>query len=173
MSVSMTPEKSAKVKEACSDVLHQDSVTIGSIASVKGIMVSSFPGVYHGPLFYHLLENEKTEALKHNGEHFVGKMILSGLARQELRCWIDNVDQEPQSIVLPPSKLTLRCNSSLLGWGSVIEGSGNPTEGRWSPLESTYYINYLELKAIQMCFLSLCRDLQLLTLKCRLIIKQQ
>lgn len=153
MSVSMTPEKSAKVKEACSD---QDCVTIGSIASV---MVLSFPGVY--------------QALKHNGENFVGKMILSGLARQDLRWWIDNVDQDPQSIVLPPSKLTLRRDSSLLGWGSVIEGSGNPTEGRWSPLESTYYINHLELKAIQMGFLSLCSDLQILTLKCCLITKQQ
>ena len=167
MSVSMTPEKSAKVKEACSD---QDCVTIGSIASV---MVLSFPGVYHGPLYYHLLENEKTEALKHNGENFIGKMILSGLARQDLRWWIDNVDQDPQSIVLPPSKLTLRRDSSLLGWGSVIEGSGNPTEGRWSPLESTYYINHLELKAIQMGFLSLCSDRQILTLKCCLITKQQ
>lgn len=76
----MTPEKSAKVKEACSDVLHQDSVTIRSIASVIGLMVLTFPGVY--PLFFYptllflLLENEKTEALRKNEENVEGKVIL-------------------------------------------------------------------------------------------------
>ncbi|XP_031559870.1 uncharacterized protein LOC116296056 [Actinia tenebrosa] len=70
----------------------------------------------------------------------------------------DSLRSRP-SFALPPTQFTLRCDSSLQGWGSVIEGSDNPTGGRWSPFEATYHINYLELKAIQMGLMSLCNDL--------------
>lgn len=37
---------------------YQGPVPIREVASVVGLRVASFPGVYYGPLFYRSLENE-------------------------------------------------------------------------------------------------------------------
>ena len=62
--VHMTPAKSAKLIQAYQNIMGKKSITIREVASVVGMMVSSFPGVRYGPLYYRSLENEKTDALK-------------------------------------------------------------------------------------------------------------
>ena len=52
--------------------------------------------------------------------------------------------------------VTLKCDSSLEGWGSVIDNSSTTANGRWSPQGSAYHINYLEIKAVLFGLKSLC-----------------
>ena len=62
--------------------------TIREVAHVTGCMVSVFPAVAYGQLFYRQLEIDKIEALSKNGMNFDAHMNLSHLARQDLRWWI-------------------------------------------------------------------------------------
>ena len=87
-------------------------------------------------------------------------MNLSPLSKQDLLWWISNVDQYPEAITPLPPDITLITDSSLKGWGGVIEGTPNVTGGRWSYQESKFHINYLELKAILLALQSLCNHMQ-------------
>ena len=81
MHVSMTYDKADKVRQACYALLKKGPVPIRTVASVVGLMVSSFPGVSYGPLYHRQHENEKTAALKLNGHNLDAKMELSYLAK--------------------------------------------------------------------------------------------
>ena len=142
MTVNMTTVKADKVKSAINALLEPAKPKTREVASVVGFMVSSFPWVRYGPLYYRTLEIEKTDMLKTSGENLDNYMFLS-----------------PNRISLPPSQLTLKCDSSLSGWEAVIEGTSNTTNGRWSSLESMQHINYLEIKAILFCLKALCSHL--------------
>ena len=122
-------------------------------------MVSSFPGVSYGPLYYRQLENEKTAALKVNGHSLDAKMELSYLAKLDTEWWIKNLCLYPVPILMAAAQVTLNCHSSLLGWGCVIDGSDTITGGRWIPSEALSHINCLELKAIKLGLQSLCSHL--------------
>ena len=149
MTISMVPGKADMIKSKCHTLVHmQGPVQIREVASVVGLMVSAFSSVQYAPLFYRSLENDKINALKCNGWDLEGKMTLSPLSKQDLQWWISNVDQYPKAITPLPLDITLMTDSSLKGWGGVIEGTPNLTGGRWSYQESKFHINYLELKAI-------------------------
>ena len=119
-------------------------------------MVSSFLGVCYGPLYYRTLENEKTDMLRSNGGNLEKTIQMS---RQACLWWLGNVDKDPNPIMLPPSVITLKSDSSLTSWGAVIENSSSAANGRLASLETMYHINYLEIKAILFGFKSLCTQL--------------
>ena len=121
------------IKSKCHTLAHmQGPVQIREVTSVVGLMVSAFSGVQYAPLFYRSLENDKTNALKCNGSDLEGKMTLFFLPKQDLLWWISNIDQYPEAISPLPPDITLITDSSLKGWGGVIEGTPNVTGGRWS-----------------------------------------
>ena len=166
MTISMIPEKADIVRSKCHSLVQiQGPAQIREVASVVGLMVSSFAGVYYGPLFYRSLENIKTDALQANGWDLEGKVTLSPLCKQDLLWWINNVDQYPQTITPQIPHLTLTTDSSLTGWGAVIEGTSSVASGRWSFQESQLHINFLELKAILLGLQSLCSHLTNCTIK--------
>ena len=125
-------------------------------------MVSYFPGVKYAPLYYRALENDKTDGLKQTGWNHDEHMQISDLARKDLLWWLENVDHDPCQILPPAPRVTLRCDSSLEGWGSVIDNSSTTYNGRWSLQESAYHINYLEIKGILFWLevRSLCSELK-------------
>jgi hypothetical protein len=53
-------------------------------------MVSCFPGVEHGRLYYRHLEIEKSIALSKSGWNFEAHMTLSDKAKQDIKWWTDN-----------------------------------------------------------------------------------
>lgn len=120
-------------------------------------MVSAFSGVQYATLFCRSLENDKTNALECSGLDLEGKITLSPLSKL---WWISNVDQYPKAITPLPPDITLITESSLKGWGGVIEGTPNRTNGRWLYQESKFHINYLELTAILLTLQSLCNHVQ-------------
>lgn len=98
-------------------------------------MVSCFPGVKYAPLYYRALENDKTDALKMNGWNLDGKMYISDTAtcKEDMSWWLANIDNDPCPIMPTKYKLTLKCDSSLEGWGSVIDNPSIVANGRWTP----------------------------------------
>ena len=60
MTVKMTNEKTLKLLQACRDLLARKNPKIREVAREFGMLVSSFPGVQYGPLFYRSLEYDKS-----------------------------------------------------------------------------------------------------------------
>ena len=173
MTVSMKSDKAEKVKTAICQLLKKEKPLVREVASVVGLMVSCFPGVKYVPLYYCALENDKTDVLKQNGWNHDDHMHISELAKKDLTWWLDDVDNDPCPVMLPEPKLTLKCYSSLEGWGSVIDNSSTSANGRWSPQERVCHINYLEIKTVFLGLKSLCSELKHCSLKkCYLITKQ-
>ena len=83
MRIYFTSEKIANVKSICTK-LDASQVTIGDVVQTVGYMVSSFPGVMFGPLYFRQLERDKTEALKCNKGVFDAIMTIADTAPQEL-----------------------------------------------------------------------------------------
>ena len=110
-------------------------------------MVSSFPGVEFGKLYYRQLEIEKNIALKDNKGNYDVSLSLTSRAQSELRWWVENVDHSfnPESHGNP--QVTLTTDASKLGWGAHVDS--NATQGRWTIEESQLHINELELTTIE------------------------
>ena len=64
MTVCLPTEKIFRIKERCCRLVCSATMSIQELAEVIGLLVSSFPGVLYGPLFYRLLEHDKTMALR-------------------------------------------------------------------------------------------------------------
>ena len=52
LTVALTPEKATKLVTKATTVLAKQSPSVREVAELVGLMMSSFPGVMHGPLFY-------------------------------------------------------------------------------------------------------------------------
>ena len=113
--------------------------------------MSSLPGVEYGPLHYHSLERNKTDALRENKGNFGASMTLSPEARLELHC---NVYASFWYISHGEPVCHIQTDASSHGWGGV---RGNQkTGGRWTPEEAAHHINYLELLAVLLTLKALC-----------------
>ena len=59
ITVKLPPNKAAKVKSACQNLVLNCNPTIREVAQVVGLIVSSFPAVQYAQLHYRTLESEK------------------------------------------------------------------------------------------------------------------
>ena len=82
MTISLTTEKKTSLLELCHETMQSDQIKIRDLARLIGKLVSSFPGVAYGPLFYRDLEMAKTEALKLKRGNYDG-MIFSDDIKSE------------------------------------------------------------------------------------------
>ena len=64
MTISLTTEKKTSLLELCHKTMQSNQIMIRDLPRLIGKLISSFPGVAYGPLFYRDLEMAKTEALK-------------------------------------------------------------------------------------------------------------
>ena len=144
----LTPEKINRIYDKCFELRSEVNMTIHDLAEVIGLLVSSFPRVLYGPLFYRHLENDKTTALRESKGNYSAYMTLSVESLQELRWWCDNIENVDYKICIPNSKIdiTLYTDASNDGWGAVMGTS--KTGGKWNEAEASHHINYLELMAI-------------------------
>ena len=145
MTIYLTAEKATSVQQICRTLLQRQTYSIRDVAQVIGKLVSAFPGVMHGPLFYRALEKDKTIALRQNKGLFDKLMTLSQPAKDELNWWVNNVLSAFNRISHPPPSLIITSDASHVGWGAAC--SNISTGGTWSVRESQYHINYLEILA--------------------------
>ena len=117
MTIKLTESKAMTIKNMCIDMLAFKKPSIRTVAKLVGKMVASFPGNIYGKLFYRILDNEKSAALKlHNG-NFEAHMRLTESARKDLHWWIENILDIDCPIVHVNPSVTVFSDSSLTGWG--------------------------------------------------------
>ena len=159
MTVTPTDEKKNKIKELAIKLLDQGSSSIRILAKFIGMVVASFPGVIHGPLWYRRLENDKIEALKRSKGDYDATVTFSIEAAADMKWWRDNIDRA--SNVIDDSHgepdIIIYSDASNLGWGCNSElGRSN---GHWSEEEQSLHINVKELTAAWFAIKALTTNL--------------
>ena len=156
ITVCLPTEKVFRIKERCSRLAYSATMYIQELAEVIGLLVSSFPGVLYGPLFYRHLEHDKTMGLRQNKGNYQVRIKLSQESLAELQWWCNNIETVEYSICTPYSKIdvTLYTDTSNKGWGAVM--GEEKTGGRWTETESNNHINCLELMAVFLGLKALC-----------------
>ena len=110
MSIRLPPRKATYVRQACEDLLHQN----------YPLIVSSFPGVQYGELYYRYLEQDKSQALQANRGDYHSPMNLLQEARSDLHWWVNNVTFAFRNITQTNPDLTLTTDASTIGWGQYM-----------------------------------------------------
>ena len=162
MQIRLPESKALEVERLCQELIDTKEPSIRHVARVIGKIVSTFPAVQYGPLFYRTLERDKIAALKANRGHFDRKMTLSIEAKGELQWWVEHVTSSFAPIRRPKPDLELRTDASGAGWGATNLQSC--TGGRWNEKElhkaRNYGINYLETVAAGFGVQSFCADVE-------------
>lgn len=156
MTVRPTSNKIIEVLGHISRLKQKFTPSVREVAAVIGYLVSLFPGVRHGPLFYRFLEREKTSALQRNFGNFDSPMLLSSQALEELSWWEEHLKGNYREILIPDPLLIIQTDASLFGWGAVTLRPHAQASGVWNPQEQSLHINVLELKAILQALKKLC-----------------
>ena len=154
MTIKLTREKALALQTACTSLLNTASPTIREVARVLGKIVSSFPGVMYGPLYYRHIEYDKTCALRNHRWNFDRRMSLSANAKTELEWWTANVMTAENVMTRGQPSCELMTDASNEGWGAVC--GPQSTGGLWTSDEKRHHINYLELLAVFLGLKALC-----------------
>ena len=129
MTVTLSGDRKEKLWHTCIDILKQPKPVIRNVASCIGLMVSSFPAVPLGPLYYRCLEQGKNKALQAHKGNWEKCMPLSERAKLELNWWVKTIMSQSAPIQRPDPMFTLKTDSSITGWGAFcFFFSGNRTE---------------------------------------------
>ena len=154
MTIKLTAERINKVIELGKSLLNRRNIVIRELAAYIGTLVSTFPAVTYGPLFYRYLENDKTQSLKKSCGNFEGAAYLSEESRKEIMWWTDNIENSEKDIKEPLDWDTfIGTDASLEGWGAV--SNSHKIGGRWNDIERGCHINVLELLAILLALKAL------------------
>ena len=145
MQVSLTQERTLKVKEACENLLATVFPCIRDVAQVLGLMTSSFPGEMYGPLHHKFLEKDKTQALKIHKRNFDKNLLLSWEAIEDLKWWVSAIPTAYNPISHGDPQVTMTTDASFIGWGCSLEEV--TSGGNWTPEEAQHEIDYLEMLA--------------------------
>ena len=156
MTVTLTKERATKIKQKCATILAAKQHTILNLAHVIGHLVSSSPGVEHGPLYYRSSVHEKTISLANHHRNYDAQITLSADSVSDLHWWVNNVETATKQICHIEPCVFIQSDASTHGWGGVHDGIR--TGGRWKPEEISSHINYLELLAILLTLKALCHD---------------
>jgi hypothetical protein len=83
---------SVNVVQECKELLGNAQVTckIIKVGKVLGILVSCFPRIEYGPLFYRGLENKKIDTLKQHKGDFEAFISLDNNSVKDIKWWIEN-----------------------------------------------------------------------------------
>lgn len=154
MTIKLTREKALALQTASTSLLNTASPTIREVARVLGKIVSSFPGVMYGPLYYRHIEYDKTCTLRNHRWNFDRRMSLSANAKTELEWWTANVMTAENVMTRGQPSCELMTDASNEGWGAVC--GPQSTGGLWTSDEKRHHINYLELLAVFLGLKALC-----------------
>ena len=86
MTVRLSNARVEKVVQACEKLLSNSQPTTLHLAEVIWLMVSSFPAVEHGPLYYRSLDIEKIESLRQTKGNLISLVKYLYLLIQERNC---------------------------------------------------------------------------------------
>ena len=130
----------------CELMLSGVTQKIRYVAKFIGKLVSSFPGVQFGELYYKYLERDKIYFLNLNKGNYDAEMILSDESKEEISWWSNTIENSFKTIKTPPTDEVITTDASNLGWGAVYKDQ--TSGGQWDLEEEKMHINVLELKAV-------------------------
>lgn len=136
MTVTLPLEKKICIEDTCRKIKEEEFISVRSLASLIGLLVSSF-----GPLHYRLLEKEKVRSLKMHKGNFDGLMRVSKNIKEELNCWISNIMSQNRIINRGNPEMTITTDTSNDGWGAVKEDVN--IGGRLKDYKKIHHINDL------------------------------
>ena len=145
MTVTLTPERKGNLLLSCKNLLKASEISTRESARMIGLIVASFPAVRFVSLYYRQLEKDKSRALKKSKGNFDHMMEISEAGRKELSWWIENITDAFNDVCHRDPDFVIHSDASLHGWGCVCEEVSSG--GVWLPVERTFHINNLELKA--------------------------
>ena len=156
MKVYLPDKKVQKIINEGSTLMHNRTCTIRLLASFIGTVVSSFPAIQYGPLFYRKMERCKIESLRISKRNFDSNIELNNEVKDEIYWWVENVKKSGNPIVKKDYDCIMDTDASLLGWGAIF--GDEKTSGRWTVSESESHINVLELLAVLFSLMSFFKD---------------
>jgi len=157
MTIKVNAAKIQNLRDCAREVLIKRNLKIRKVAQLIGIMVSCFPGVEYGQLFYRRLDMLKTHYLKLCKGNFEAYMKLDYDTRTDIRWWISNIGMGKE-ISHGKADFNMTTDASFEGWGAVSETSS--TGGRWDQAEKEDNINVLEIKAVCFGLKALCKQIK-------------
>lgn len=145
LTLSLPTEKMDMLENKCRNALkNSKQISIRSVSSLVGSLVACCVGTKWGKLHYRVLEKEKQRALNFRKGDFDAMMpITAGL--KDIEWWLTNGKLIPNQFGPKLSHVTVYSDASKQGWGGHCDHL--QTGGRWSSVESSNHINWLELKA--------------------------
>ena len=161
MTVRLTPEKIAKIKEKILTILEKQYVTIQELAELVGKLVATLPAVTYGKLFYRQADNEKT--LKKSKGDYSQTMMLTCTAKLDLDWWYNNLEHSFVKIESKIPDMTIWTDASNTGFGGCSEHESY--RGQWSEMEQELHINHKELLAVLYTLQNLCSQKKSITIK--------
>ena len=152
MMVMLTQHKSESAVAICKHLLSSKENTGRYVAKAVGTIISCFPVVLYGPLYYHHFEQTKAEAVTESKGYLDVVMSLSANAQLEAHWWIATIGNASKPITRKKSKH----ESKTEGWGAFHNNSC--TCETCSASEKQSSINFLEMKAIVFALKVLAKD---------------
>ena len=116
ITVCLTPPKEALKRRPAAEAVYQANfVTIWELVELVGILVECFQCVEYGKLFYTIMDNEKTAAIKRHSGDYRCSVKLSMEAKLYLLWWIDNIESATKHVTRCNSWIILESDASKLG----------------------------------------------------------
>ena len=128
MTVSLGPEKLNNIKHLAKQILVLRVITVRQLARFIGTLVSAFPGVEYGQLYYRQLEFAKIEALS-RWYNYEQTLVLSDLCVEEILWWQDLKDENGKMISHGNPDFSMRTLGILINGGArllIFEKSAYP-----------------------------------------------
>ena len=161
MTISLTEEKRQKYQQSCRALHDSPTATVRRLAKVTGQLVSTFPGVNYGPLFYRQMESTKIRALKANDDDFDTVVSVTPAIKEELSWWMTQLPTAKNAIYKGKTEIEILTDATLENWGA--ECGNSSTGGPFSPAELKWTnrnINACELLAILLGLQAYVQDVQ-------------
>jgi hypothetical protein len=146
MTIKLTSEKKQKIKTMITKAIENRCMKLQQLAELVGNLVSTFPAMRYGRLYYRLIDNEKNAGLKVHKGNFQRKLTLSENSVRDLKWWQENVEKEWASAYIPIPNITVQTDACNYGWGGMFDQRKN--NGYLKESEKDYHINAKELLAV-------------------------
>lgn len=157
MELQVPGAKLKKIRTEANNLLRAETVTARDVSRIVGKMSSMSQAIPPAPLFYRSLQRDLSRALEYGNQAYDVNCALSKESRRELQWWITHLEQwNGKSLLTRQPDVIIESDASLRGWGAV--SNGVRTGGPWSPEESQYHINCLEILAAKLAVRSFLKN---------------
>ena len=154
--ISVPEKKVIALKNLCRKTLSR-RVSLRFLNKILGTIENFRIGFVYAPLHYRGIQHDVAFYIS-LGYDWDDHIDLSDSAIDDINWWLHcSLKLTPKSLTPFLPQITITTDSSKTGWGAVAS-NGLETSGFWSDTESLSHINYLETQAVNLGFLSLCRD---------------